>query len=113
MLMAFKPITGKFQVIPGTITLDDGSTATYTFNDLVALYNVDLADCVLGPITGLNEARYIKLKPRADGTYIDMDFQTELGGEISAGPEFDGKKKYMQETNPETFYTKRESEQQL
>lgn len=111
--MPWTPSTKRFQVIPGTITLDDGSTVAYTYTDLISLYNVDSTLCVLGPITGLEEARYIKLKPRTDGMYIDMTYQLKLGDGITDGPEFDSTKKWIQETNPETFYTKRESEQTL
>lgn len=107
------PFSKTYQVIPGTITQDDGTTVTFSFDQLCELYNVNPDDCVLGPVPGFQEARYIKLQPRKDGIYDDIDFQVELGDEIVFGPDFDGKKKWIQETNRDTLYADRDNEQKL
>lgn len=113
LMAKFTPLTKKYQIIPGTVTMDDGSIQTLTFSQLAVLYNVSEADCVLGPITGIDEMRYIKLKPRADGAYDDVNFEVELGKSIDRGPDFDGAKQWTQETDIDSLHNDYDSEEKL
>ena len=102
----------KFAVYPGTVTTYDDQVVTMTYNDLIAAYNVDPAKCVLGSTVAQRDLmRYILLKPRRDNEYPDMREPTELGAEQKWGPDFDGSKKWTQETNYDNLYADQNAEQ--
>jgi len=106
MAMALTPI--KFAVYYGTITLKDGSSATYSAADIASLYNVAdlpyLAVSLTGPSPfkpGRDELEYMPLKPQADpGLYYDAkekynyadveywddDFDAHAGGKWTIRP---------------------------
>lgn len=101
-----------YAIFPGTIVDDNGQTVTYTYEELIALYNVDEEDCVLGTSVPQSQLmRYILLKPRPDGMYDDMAAKVGLGDTYMWGPDFDGTKRYTQETDYETMYSEEENEE--
>lgn len=85
---------------------------TFTYLELIALYGVDEDECInREDITQADEKRFILLKPRVDGQYPNMPEQVDLGDEIKWGPDFDGRKRFTMETNPEELYAEREAEE--
>jgi hypothetical protein len=96
-----------YAVWPGSVLCDDGITRTFTAAELAALYGVDSTAYV----TITNETQlprdlkvrmhYIELKPRADNRYENIMYTQENDGEdVAYRPDFDGDKKYIQETDP-------------
>ena len=96
-----------YAVYPGTITLYDGSEVTYTASELAALYGVD-DESYLTVSTDLQEAqlkadpetysRYIHLKLRKDNKYYDIKDAEHTQDDSLSGRDFDGRRKYTQET---------------
>lgn len=91
--MALTPL--KFAVYFGTITLDDGSTQTYTALEIATLYNV--ADQPYLPVNlalplpfqnGRDEMSYVHLKPLPDAQYYDAKEQYNFNNEIQWGEDF-------------------------
>lgn len=95
----------KYAVYPGTVTIYSGQEITWNAADLAAAYGVDGEDyLVINSHTDIpaGEAyfEYIHLKPRADNTYINiMDTAQDDDQVITYGEDFDGTKKYTQETD--------------
>lgn len=95
-----------YAVQPGTVTLFDGTTRTFTALELATAYGVQdepyltvNSDLDL-PRNPLERMRYIVLSPRADNKYQDIMYTAEDDGEDTAyRPDFDGTKKYIQETD--------------
>lgn len=96
-----------YAVYPGTVTLRDGSTKSWTAAALAAAYG--LTTQPYRTITGAfpqdgTEINYIHLKPRPDDTYQSIIYTAEDDGQVeSYRPDFDGDKKYIQETNPNSL----------
>lgn len=93
----------KYAVYPGTITLDSGAEATFTALELATLYGVDDESylTVSGPTEvpqGETYFEYIHLKPRPDGKYYNIQDSEHTQEDSLIGRDFDGKKKYTQET---------------
>lgn len=97
----------KWAVYFGTITLDSGSPATYTAEEVAELYGVEDEDYLAVPLAGpepfLNGQEYMSyyhLKPRRDGryfnapehynveveTYFDEDFDARRNGKWAVRP---------------------------
>lgn len=103
-----------YAVYPGTVTTYDGEVQDLTYEELIDLYGVDPEDCVLGTTVPQNRLMYyILLKPRKDGIYDNIRDQVELGDEIKWGPDFDGKKRFTQETDFDKLYSEQLNERQL
>jgi len=101
----------RYAIYPGTVVTHEGETQDLTYEELIELYGVDAEDCVLGTTVPQNQLMYyILLKPRQDGEYHNINDQVQLGNEIKWGPDFDGKKKWIQETDYNTMYSAREAE---
>jgi hypothetical protein len=87
--------TLKFAVYYGTITLNDGTTHTYTADDIATLYNVDdqpyLAVSLVGNepfMNGQEYVSYVHLKPLANGKYYDAKERYNFNNEIQWGDDF-------------------------
>lgn len=92
----------KYAIYPGTVTLQDGSTKTWTAIDLAAVYGLADEDYLVvnNPTEipqGMAYFEYIHLAPRDDDKYIDMKAEVE----DVYRPDFDAKKRYTEETDPE------------
>lgn len=100
------PATIKYAVYPGTVTLYNGSTATFDAEELATLYGVQDEDYLTVNNStqipaGESYFEYIHLKPRADGVYTSIMAEAQDDGEIiTMGEDFDGTKRYIQETDP-------------
>ena len=99
-----------YAVYPGTVTLMSGEDKTWTAIDLAAAYGVDGEDyLIVNNISDLPDdpkqiMRYIHLKPRSDDLYEDIMYVAEDDGqEVAYRPDFDARKKYIQETDPENI----------
>ena len=96
----------KYVIYPGSVVLQDGTTATFTAGELATAYGIDGGDYLtvnsyLDVPAGVTYFEYIHLKPRADGVYINIkDTAQDDGQTITYGEDFDGTKKYTQETDP-------------
>jgi len=94
----------KYAVYPGSVVLRDGTTATFTASQLAAAYGVStyLTINTYADIPkGIAYFEYIHLKPRADGIYTNIkDTAQDDGQTVTYGEDFDGTKKYTQETDP-------------
>jgi len=100
-----------YAIYPGTVTTHDDEVQTFTYEELITAYGVDPEDCVLGTSVPQNRLMYyILLKPRKDGIYDNISEQVQLGDEIKWGPDFDGRKKWLQETDFDTLYNDRRNE---
>lgn len=101
-----------YAVFPGTITTHDDQVVSLSYEELIVLYGVDAADCVLGPtVPARNLIGYIRLMPRPDNNYPNITDQVELGDEIKWGPDFDGKKRYTMETDYDALYAEQNAEE--
>lgn len=103
-----------YAIYPGSVTTRDGEVQTFTYEELIALYDLDAEDCVLGTtITEIQKLYYIHLKPRVDGFYDPLlKDRVDLGDEIKWGPDFDGRKRFTMETNFDTLYAEQRAEEQ-
>lgn len=96
-----------YAVYPGSVTLRDGSVRTFTALQLATAYGVQAKPYRV--ITGAfpqdgTEINYIHLKPRPDDTYQDITFTAEDDGQVeSYRRDFDGDRKYIQETDPQSL----------
>lgn len=96
----------KYAIYPGTVATvnEDGDyigDVTWSAEDLAAAYGVDGEDYLVvtdeqWSLSDMEYFEYIHLKPRADGKYINMLNQVE----DVYRPDFDGKKKWTDETDP-------------
>lgn len=96
----------KYAIYPGTTPVYDENgdyigDDTFTAEQLAGAYGVDEEDYLVineGELEpqGMLYFEYIHLKPRSDGKYINM--KTEV--EAVYRPDFDGKKKWTEETDP-------------
>lgn len=98
--------TIKYAVYPGTTTLYNGTEVTYTASELAALYQVDDED-YLEVADAASEAslvangtyhEYIHLKVRRDGLYYDAKDAEHTQDDGLDGEDFDGSRRYTQET---------------
>lgn len=95
----------KYAVYPGTVTLQSGGTATFTAEELAEAYGVEAEDYLIINTfadipTDETYLEYIHLKPRADGIYRNIkDTAQDDDQVITYGEDFDGTKKYTQETD--------------
>ena len=101
-----------YAVYPGTIEIRDydGNSLgmkTWTAEALAAAYGVqDEPYLVVNseldlPDDPLQQMRYIHLVPRADDIYENIKYTAEDDGqEVAYRPDFDARKKYIQETDP-------------
>jgi hypothetical protein len=96
----------KYAVYPGPVTLYDGTEITWNAADLAAAYGVDgepylTINSHLDIPRGEAYFEYIHLKPRSDNIYRNiMDTTQDDDQVITYGEDFDGSKKYTQETDP-------------
>lgn len=96
----------KYAIYPGTTPLYDESgdyigDATFTAEELAELYGVSDEDYLVvnegqPEPQGMAYFEYIHLKPRSDGKYINMKAEIE----DVYRPDFDGKKRWTDETDP-------------
>lgn len=99
----------KYAIYPGTVATynDDGDfigNVTWSAADLAEVYGVDGEDYLTvtneqWSLSNMEYFEYIHLKPRADGKYINMLNQVE---DVDR-PEFDGRKRWTNETNPNSI----------
>lgn len=100
------PATTKYAVYPGTVTLYNGSEITFTAEELATAYGVEeesylTVNSSADIPTGLAFFEYIHLKPRADNVYRNIKQTAQDDGEVTTlDRDFDGDKKYTQETDP-------------
>lgn len=99
----------KWAVYYGTITLDDGTPATYTAAEVAELYGIEDEEYLAVPLVGSpspffpgkSEMEYFHLKPRPDGRYqnaIDL-YNTE--NEIQWDEDFDARRNGKWAVRPE------------
>lgn len=96
----------KYAIYPGTTPVYDENgdyigDQTFTDVELATAYGVQDEDYLTIPDgdpepQGMAYFEYIHLKPRADGKYINMLNQVE----DTYRPDFDGKKRWTNETDP-------------
>lgn len=92
-VMAQTPL--KFAVYYGTITLDNGTSHTYTAADIAGLYNVADQPYLAVPLVG-NEPflsgqeymSYVHLKPLSDGLYYDAKERYNFYNVVQQGEDF-------------------------
>ena len=107
--MTTHPTPIKYAVYPGSVTLRDGTVATYTALELATLYGVQDEPylTVSSPIMtpgGLAFFEYIHLKPRADGIYENIKLTAQDDDQVvTLDQDFDGDKAYTQETDPQNI----------
>lgn len=91
--MAQTPL--KFAVYYGTIRLDNGTTQTYTANQIAGYYNV--ADQPYLPValvgnepflSGQEYMSYVHLKPLSDGKYYDAKERYNFNNVVQMGDDF-------------------------
>jgi hypothetical protein len=97
----------KYAVYPGTVTTYAGDELTFTASELAVLYGVD-DEAYLTVSSAAEEAallsdaetylQYIHLKPRPDNVYYDAKDGDHTQDDRLLGEDFDGKRKYTQET---------------
>lgn len=107
----------KYAVYPGTVTTYSGQEITWSAADLAAAYGVQDEDYLVvlpggaGPVASRHTDyfQYIHLKPRADNVYRNIkDTAQDDDQNITYGEDFDGSKKYTQETDPLNIDKERE-----
>lgn len=99
----------QYAVWPGSVTDYSGEVQEYTAEELAELYGVEEEDYLV--ISNSSEIpvgeaylNYIHLKPRADGIYANIkDVLMDDDQVTTMGPDFDGDRKYIQETNQEAI----------
>jgi hypothetical protein len=107
--MATSPIEIRYAIYPGSITRYDGVVDTYTAAELAGLYGVDEESYLTinshaDVPTGEDYFNYIHLKLRKDGIYQDIKVTAQDDGESTTWERnFDGTKKWIQETNYDTI----------
>lgn len=89
------PPSPKIAVYYGTITLNDGTPATYTAAQVAGFYGVSARDYLAVSLTGPEPfangqeyMNYIHLKPLADSAYYDAVEQYNLDNAIQYGEDF-------------------------
>lgn len=96
----------KYAVYPGTVTLYNGGTATFTDVELATAYGVQDEDYLVINTTAdipsdESYLEYIHLRPRADNIYRNIKETAQDDDQaVTYGPDFDGSKTYTDETNP-------------
>lgn len=102
--MADYPTQPKWAVYYGTITLDDGTPATYTAAQVASFYNLGSDPYLAVPLTGitpfhggadspLSEVSYYHLKPQPDGAYYDAHLKYNTSGAEVLDIDFDERSK--------------------
>lgn len=93
------PITPRFAVYFGTITLDDGEPATYTAAEIAELYGVDEEDYLAVDMSlpepfrgGQDYMSYYHLKPLPDGRYYDAKVRYNIDIEEYFDEDFDARR---------------------
>lgn len=96
----------KYAIYPGTVAVYDENgdhidDDTFTALELATLYGVQGEDYLTvnndtWSLQDMEYFEYIHLKPRSDRKYINMLNQVE----DTSRPDFDGKKRYTEETDP-------------
>lgn len=96
-----------YAVWPGSVTLYDGTVRTFTALELATAYGVQdepyltITNESQLPRDPKKRLKIIELKPRQDDKYQNYKYVAEDDGqEIAYRPDFDGKKRYIQETDP-------------
>lgn len=102
----------KFAVYYGTITLIDGSVATYTANQVATFYGVQAEPYLAVPLVGISpfgkradEVSYIHLKPQRDPSLYYDPRVPEKFNESNLnwdGPDFDAQEGGKWEQRPVT-----------
>lgn len=90
----------KYAVYYGTITLIDGTPATFTAAEIAELYGVDAEPYLAIPLVGspspflngADELSYVHLKPLPDGRYYDAPTQFNADNETQWGEDFDARR---------------------
>lgn len=97
----------QYAVQPGTVTLHDGSTKVWTAAALATAYGVagtpylTINSELDLPTDPRERMKILVLVPRPDDIYEDIMYTAEDDGEdVAYRPDFDAKKKYLQETDP-------------
>lgn len=106
----------RFAIHPGIVTTHDGEVIDWSYEELIAAYNVDPDECALASTVVDNPAKrqtFIHLKPREDNIYSDMGNWSKLGAdeEHKWGADFDGKKRHTMETDFDALYEEQNSEE--
>lgn len=85
----------KFAVYYGTITLDNGTPATFTALQIATLYNVADQPYLAVPLVGVDPFRggqdymsYVHLKPLPDAQYYDAKERYNFNNEVQMGDDF-------------------------
>lgn len=99
----------KYAVYPGSVTLYNGTIRTFTAAELAAAYGVS-GEAYLTVNSDLDLPRdyrermqYIELRPRQDNIYRNIKEEAQDDdAAVTWGPNFDGNKKYTDETDPQT-----------
>lgn len=96
------PVVPKWAVYYGTITLDDGTPATYTAAQVAGFYNLGSDPYLAVPLIGpspfsggprspMGEITYYHLKPQPDGRYYDAHVKYNTTGEEYPDIDFDAR----------------------
>lgn len=98
------PTQPKWAVYYGTITLDDGTVATYTAAQIASFYNLGSDPYLSVPLVGTNpfhggiddpnsEVSYYHLKPLSNGNYYDAHTRYNTTGAEYSDIDFDARSK--------------------
>lgn len=97
----------KYGVYPGTVTLYDGTTKTFTAEELADAYGLssgEYDELSEGQLSGKDYMEYIHLKPRRDDYYNDIKDELHDDGQQSTLDEdFDGRRRWIHQTRRMTF----------
>lgn len=97
--------THLYAIYPGSVTLYNGTIRTFTALELATAYGVQTEPylTVASPTAvpqGEAYFNYIHLKPRQDDYYENWKDYAMADGQVSSlGPDFDGDRQYVQETD--------------
>lgn len=99
----------KYGIYPGTVTLYDGTTKTFTAEELASEYGLssgeyDVLSEGTDELSGKDYMEYIHLKPRRDDHYTDIKEELHDDGQQSTLDEdFDGRRRWTHQTRRMTF----------
>lgn len=108
----------QYAVRPGSVTLLDGVTVkNWTAAQLAVAYGVDATPYLTintdadYPKDPLARMAILTLVPRADDIYENIMYKAEDDGlDVAYRPDFDAKKRYTMETDPQHIYPDEEHE---
>ena len=95
----------KFAIYPGSVTTYDGTVRTFTALELATAYGVQdepylTVNSHVDIPQGEAYFEYVHLKPRQDDYYQNyLEYGLFDEEDVTLGPDFDGDRKYTQETD--------------